>query len=182
MNLESLANVGEFVGGVFVVVSLIYLAFQVRQNTKLLRTENYGRVLDRMSTLQSRLAVDPALNHLFVVGAQDPQRLTSAERVRFSWALYEMFGTGEFMFHQSRDKSLPEVVWKRWEATIGWWLSHPGIQEWWNSKPAPLSTDFEAFGEEMIRSKRFDAAAVERWRAFVAGENQGNPPEAAPGG
>ena len=54
MGLERLALLGEFVGGFFVIVSLVYLAHQVRQNTRSLRTENYARVLDRMSTLQSR--------------------------------------------------------------------------------------------------------------------------------
>ena len=58
MSLDTLAQIGEFVGGFFVVISLIYLARQVGQNTKSLRTENYARVLDRMSTLQSRLSLD----------------------------------------------------------------------------------------------------------------------------
>ena len=42
MGLDSLAQLGEFVGGVFVVPSLVYLAHQVRQNTRSLRTENYA--------------------------------------------------------------------------------------------------------------------------------------------
>jgi hypothetical protein len=175
MNLATLANLGEFIGGVFVVISLIYLAYQVRQNTHSLRTENYARVLNGMSTLQSRLAVDAELNHIFVVGAQDPARLTGPERVRFSWALYELFGTGEFMFHQARAKALPDIVWARWEAAIGWWLSHPGMREWWKSKPAPMAADFEAFGDDVIRNDRFDPAAGERWRLFVAGEGMTQP-------
>jgi hypothetical protein len=170
MELDTLAKLGEFVGGMFVVISLVYLAFQVRQNTRSLRSENYARALERMSTLQSRLSVDPELHHLFVVGAEEPARLSRPERVRFSWALYEMFGAGEFMFHQSREDALPPVVWARWRATIAWWLSHPGIRAWWKAKPTPLSADFEAFGDEVLRSPPYDAAAIERWRRFVAGE------------
>ena len=179
MDLQTLANVGEFVGGVFVVISLVYLAFQVRQNTRSLRSENYARLLDRMSTLQSRLAVDPDLNHLFIVGAEDPSRLTRAQRVRFSWALYELFGAAEFMYHQSLERTLPDIVWKRWEASMGWWLSHPGIRAWWAAKPAPLAEDFQRLGDEMIRNDSYDAATIERWRRFVAGEDL--PPAAEPG-
>ena len=43
MRLEDLANVGEFVSGVVVILSLVYLAVQVRQNTASLRTENFAR-------------------------------------------------------------------------------------------------------------------------------------------
>ena len=127
-----------------------------------------------MSTVQSQLSMDPDLHHVFMVGAEDPARLSRAERVRFSWALYEMFGAGEFMFHQSRDGALPPVVWARWEAAIGWWLSYPGMRAWWAAKPAPLSADFEAFGDEVLRKPPYDPAAMARWRGFVAGE--GLPP------
>lgn len=170
MDLDSLAKFSEFLGGIVLVISLVYLAYQVRQNTQSLRSENYARVLERMSTMQSRLSMDPDLHHLFMVGAEDPARLSRSERVRFSWALYELFGAGEFMFHQARDKALPPAVWARWEATIGWWLSHPGMRTWWVAKPTPLASDFEAFGNEILEGKPYDRSAIERWRRFVAGE------------
>ena len=175
MDLDSLAKLGEFVGGFFVVVSLVYLAHQVRQNTRSLRTENYARVLDRMSALQSRLSVDPHLNRILVVGAEDPGRLSRSERIRFSWALYELFGAAEFMYHQSREKALPPVVWARWEATLVWWLSHAGMRAWWAAKPTPLASDFEEFGQEVMRNHPMDPAVVERWRRFVAGEGLSAP-------
>jgi len=37
MSLEDLANLGEFVGAIGVVVSFVFLAVQVRNNTKALR-------------------------------------------------------------------------------------------------------------------------------------------------
>jgi hypothetical protein len=181
VDLDSLAKLSEFVSGIVLVISLVYLAFQVRQNTQSLRSENYARVLDRMSTVQSQLSMDPDLHHVFMVGAQDPARLSRTERARFSWALYELFGAGEFMFHQSRDKALPPVVWTRWEATIGWWLSHPGMRAWWAAKPAPLSADFEAFANGIMRGGPYDPSAIERWHRFVAGEGLPTPRAAADG-
>jgi len=171
VDLDNLAKLSEFVGGIVLVISLVYLAYQVRQNTQSLRSENYARVLDRMSTVQSQLSKDPELHHVFMVGAEDPARLSRAERLRFSWALYELFGAGEFMYHQSRDKALPPAVWARWEATIGWWLSHPGMRAWWSAKPVPLAADFEAFGDGILQGRPYDPSVVERWHRFVAGED-----------
>ncbi|HLU07863.1 MAG TPA: hypothetical protein VKZ91_14995 [Woeseiaceae bacterium] len=182
MDLDTLAKLGEFVGGFFVVLSLVYLAHQVRMNTKSLRSENYARLLERMSTLQSRVAAEPDLNRVFTVGSEDPGRLTRSERIRYAWALYDMFGTAEFMFHQSRAKALPKGVWTRWEATIGWWFSHPGVRAWWAAKPSPLTADFEAFAGRLIEDKRFDAAAVDRWHRFVNGEGLSIHPPATSGG
>jgi len=46
MNLDALGNIGEFVGSIGVFVSLIYLAIQVRENTR----SNYAAAVDRIST------------------------------------------------------------------------------------------------------------------------------------
>ena len=37
MDLDALGNIGDFLGGMGVVVTLVYLAAQIRQNTKQLR-------------------------------------------------------------------------------------------------------------------------------------------------
>ena len=121
--------------------------------------------------VEGLLSADAELNRILIVGAQNPGALSRSERIRFSWALYELFGTAEFMYHQSREKSLPKVVWARWEATIGWWLSHPGVRAWWKAKASPLAADFQAFGDDLIENDRFDRAADERWKRFVAGES-----------
>ncbi len=41
MDLTQLANLGEFIGGVAVVVTLVYLAAQVRQNTNAIKVSSY---------------------------------------------------------------------------------------------------------------------------------------------
>jgi hypothetical protein len=173
MDLATLAQLGEFLGGFFVVISMFYLAYQVRQNTTSLRAENYARVLERLSTLQANLSSDAELNRLVVVGAQTPESLTPTDRMRFTWALYELFGAAEFVFHQDLAGTLPDEVWKRWRATMIWWLSNPGIQKWWSCKPTPFSDSFEAFANELIRDCPFDPERARHWAAFVSGGSPG---------
>jgi hypothetical protein len=168
-DLDTLAKLGEFVGGSFVVLTLIYLAYQVRQNTKSLRSENYARVLERMSTLQSRLSAEPELNRVVAVGADDPAKLSRSERLRLGWAMYELFGAAEFMHHMARNRALPAEVWERWDASLAWWLSHDGIRRWWEAKPAPMSAGFEAHVDEVLRRPPIDPEKERAWRDFVAG-------------
>lgn len=178
MTLQDLANVGEFVGGLFVIVSLVYLAVQVRQSTQSIRTENYARALERISSMQSQLSRDGAFCAMFARGALDPSRLTPQERIQFTWWGYEAFGAFEFMFHQTQSLAIPDEVWQRWAATVDFWLSFPGIRLWWAARPAPFSASFSAFVDERIRSGRHDLEAVRRWQSFVSGS--GTPPTPAP--
>ena len=83
MDLQSLGNLGEFISGLAVVISLVYVALQVRQNTQSLRTENYARALDRVASMQSRLAKDGDLARLLVRqpgGGVAEQRLPATAR------------------------------------------------------------------------------------------------------
>lgn len=178
MTLETLANLGEFISAVGVVLSLVYLAFQVRQNTQSLRTENYARALDRVAAMQARLSADPDLAAVFGRGVADAGALTAQQRIQFAWAFYEMFGAFEFMYHQSHAGALQDEVWERWAATLSWWISLPGVQAWWRAKPAPFSASFSAFVEAHLGTGPPDVGAAERWQEFLT--KGGPPPRSTP--
>lgn len=38
---ESLGNIGDFIGGIGVIITLIYLAYQIRQNTNSIRVSSF---------------------------------------------------------------------------------------------------------------------------------------------
>lgn len=177
MDLGTLADLGEFVSGVVVVVSLVYLAVQVKQNTRSLRTENYARALDRISAIQSQLSRDAVLTALFSRALLGSAALSPRERLQFTWCAYEFFGAFEFIFHQARAGALPDEVWERWAATTAWWLSFPGIREWWAARPTPFSASFSGFVDGCIRESRVDPSAAARWQTYVEG---GGAAEAAP--
>jgi hypothetical protein len=169
MDLQNLANLGEFISGLVVIISLAYLAVQVKQNTQSLHTDNYGRALDRISAMQSQMSRDGQVTLLFSKGLVDPSSLSAQERIPFTWMAYEAFGAFEFMFHQAQSRAIPGEVWERWSATTAWWLSFPGVRAWWAARPAPFSTSFSAFVERCIRDNPTDPAAPRRWQEFVRG-------------
>jgi len=47
MNIEDLANLGEALSGLGVVISLLYLAVQIRQNTRAIRSSSYHQAAEQ---------------------------------------------------------------------------------------------------------------------------------------
>ena len=168
MDLESLAYLGEVIGAAAVVASLLYLAIQVRQSTRAQQTENYSRALERVSTMQGTLSQDNNLSRIFATGVEDASRLTTLEKIRFTWALYEAFDAFEFMFYTYKNEEIPEEVWARWSDTVAWWLIFPGVQEWWASRPVKFSDSFTEFVEAILQNNPTDPARHGRWLAFVS--------------
>ena len=167
-DLQTLANIGEIVGAITVVLSLIYLAIQIRQSTQAQRTENYSRALDRIAAIQSSLSQDDELSLIFSKGVLDTTRLTSQERLRFTWSLYEAFGAFVFMFHASKTDAIPEEVWRRWSAAVAWWLTHPGVQNWWAARPTPFTDSFTLFVESLLDDNQTDAESAQRYHEFIS--------------
>jgi len=63
-NFESLGNLGDFIGGIAVVATLVYLAVQVRQNTAALRTARRQAIVAGMRE-HVRLALEPGGDSFF---------------------------------------------------------------------------------------------------------------------
>ncbi|MEM9174812.1 MAG: hypothetical protein AAGC67_06230 [Myxococcota bacterium] len=64
--LETLANVGEFVGALGVIVSIGYLAVQIRQNTRAVRSASYHQAAEQTWTALLSIATEPDLAELLI--------------------------------------------------------------------------------------------------------------------
>jgi hypothetical protein len=167
MNTELLRVIATYASVLAVVISIASLASQVRRHTRSLQSQNCAKVLDRISAIQSRLGTDSKASDIFSRGVRNPAALTPDERIQFAWVLYEIFGGFEFMYEEAERDALPPEVWRRWSATMAWWLSLPGVRTWWTSKPAPFTDGFSRLVESQLADPVHDAAAAERWRAFL---------------
>ena len=150
------------------MVSLIYLAVQVRQNTQAQQTENFSRALDRVAAIQASLSQDPETSVIFSKGVSDPSKLTSRERMQFTWTMYELFGAFEFMFLASKTNAIPEEIWQRWSSAVAWWLSYSGVRVWWTARPIPFSQSFTAYIEGLLENNPTDAESTRRYQQFLA--------------
>ncbi len=171
MDLATLAQLGEFFGGVGVVLSLIYLGIQVRGNTKSQQADITARVVDRMAGMQSVYGTDGEANALFNQGISDPTKMTMHDRTRFMWLLTEFFGAMEFLMQQHRAGNIDEETWERWAGTFDWWLTWPGVQAYWVGRAIPFTKTFTAYVEERIASGEGQHNA-ERFQAYML---TGNP-------
>ena len=86
MDLDQLAKLGEFLGGVVVVISVLYLALQARQSAIAQRAENYERTNARASAVLTQLAANPELNKLFLDGLVNFAQLDPYDKNRLFYS------------------------------------------------------------------------------------------------
>ena len=83
MNWSAIGAIGELVGGVAVIVSLIYLAIQIRQNTKATRAEIYQQrsqgAADFFMSQATDVEMSELMNSVFEEGLGKLEKLTPLE-------------------------------------------------------------------------------------------------------
>ena len=78
MDWSAVGAIGEVFGAVAVVLSLIYVAAQVRQNTSALRSSATAGAIASIRDWNRDLIADPALARIFRKGVEDMTALVSS--------------------------------------------------------------------------------------------------------
>jgi hypothetical protein len=141
-----LGNLGDFIGGLAVVVTLIYLTLQVRQNTK--QSERSVRASQTSAFHQSQqqlwdsiltMAKDPVLASIVSRGAEDLAALSDEERGRMYLVLVPMLGSLEIQLYLYESGEIGAEPWELAWKNSAPFVSQPGILEIMSSRQGRLS-------------------------------------------
>ena len=80
MTIDELGSLGEFIGSIIVLISLVYLALEIRSNTETARTSTYQAVVSEFGALNRSMASTPGLSRLFASALEDFDSLDSEEK------------------------------------------------------------------------------------------------------
>ncbi len=146
--LDALGNIGDFLGGLGVVATLVYLALQIRQNTRQL-DHNSELVLASSEIETARLISDwhrtvaesPEFVRLWDHLAE-PEVLTDDERGRLLWLIAQYLDIAQGLYRQHQRGFLPTESWRPHERGIAGILQLPWIREWFDTRTTLLSDDF----------------------------------------
>jgi hypothetical protein len=147
--LEALGNLGDFIGGLAVIATLLYLAVQVRQNTQMLRANALATGSEARLSFNHLLGTNPAAARVYQLGLEDFSSLTEDEQRQFLHLIRAGFGSYQHVFQQYEGGLVDEAVWHQdRRAAIGL-LSLPHIQVWWKHR---RSAFIEAFAQAIDQS------------------------------
>ncbi len=150
MTLNDLGNLGEFVSGVAVVVSIIYLAAQVRQNTRSLQTSAARAAVDTIHRLNQVLIQNKEAAELFVAGTREPdafQGFDEADKLRFDSLAQSLLLLYQDLFFAASASLVSPDLWEPQERRMMDYLTRPGFRLWWDQNSWRFSRSFSTFIE-----------------------------------
>lgn len=161
MNWDAVGALAELLGAIGVIVSLVYLSVQIRQNTRQigehsreLRIAALDAIASSFSRFRDPLIRDPELAALWLKGIEDYDALDPVEQVRISRLFQELFFAHQNTWTRYTEGATAEHVWHDQQGSIAANLRHPGIRTWWGRTRAIYNDEFEKVVEAMMRDER----------------------------
>ena len=159
--LQDLGNLGEFVGAIGVVISLVYLGRQLVQNTQSVRAASFNSMVQNSIRLSEHAFRDSEFAAFLARAERDPASLSDEERVRWDSymnAVWRHFGNLQYAH---RVGTLDDQMWNAYQATLKDHLRTPSWAHWFVSHRELFS---EALGRQV--DEALSDLASEGWESL----------------
>ena len=145
---QMLGNFGEFVGAIGVVITLAYLAVQIRQNTRATHAASHQAITDSLNQGNYAMAQDAELAQIFVTGKKDRASLNEAEQQRFDSLLLAAFHVFDSLWYSANIGTGPRDLLLAEEKGFSHLMNLPGVYDWWKDNPFAFTPKFRSYMQD----------------------------------
>lgn len=154
MNWEAAGAIGEIIGAIGVIASLLYVARQVGASNKASAIESKLATSRMHSDFIGSLIENPELDEILFKGISDYQSLSKTDHRRFSNMALQAFTFFSAGYFQLKAGTMDSEEWSESEAIIQFWLSGQGGKDWWQKVGQKrFSRRFTSYIEEKFLSE-----------------------------
>jgi hypothetical protein len=153
VNWDAIGAIAELLGGGGVVLSLVYLSVQIRQNTRSIRRASARQTSDKNAVALRALADYSNLFAGEAIGFDRLADLGPSDRTRFDmiWGLW-MQATEQTMADVREGVQDPEYA-VPYRVLLRDLFATPGGQLWWSERRAWFSASFQAEVDQIMAGR-----------------------------
>ena len=172
MSLSMLASLGSFVSGFAVLISLIYLALQVRQTERNQQISIRHSRASRIVELHLALA-ESGVSGAWLHGSASPDELTQVELSQFINLCRALFFHFEDSFYQREEGLLNDAAFETVVAGVRFSARSPGWRAAWKMARPNFGGRFLSFMDGIVLQSAREAPvdlSLEAWKKAFSSE------------
>lgn len=154
MSLEDLGNIGEFVGAITVVISLLYLAVQIRHNSRVSQFEAHRNISDSIASVLGDIAANEELYRIWQILTESPGEATHDDRERFGMLMHRFFTV--FSDAHRFSETDPHLA-VRYRMFVTRFMQMEAVRGWWSRQGHMYTDPFKSLADR-IAGEAADAA------------------------
>lgn len=153
MNWEAIGAVGEIVGAITVFLTLVYLAIQIRQNTKAVQASAIDSANSQVSNVREKIFSDPEVANMYRRGNEDPTSLNEDDAIRYRLLVHNVLLAISNVIIQASVTGLSESTWQVQLPIITRVVTTPGGRWFWNAYRHEFEESFRQMIDDLLSSE-----------------------------
>ncbi len=153
MRLSDLVNIASILQGIFVIISICYIWYQLRENTRLARAANTQALVALSAPFYLQLVQDQELSKVWRQGSVAWDKMNEIDKLRFRdmatwWLIFH-----ENIYYQWKKKLIDNQTYNTWARDFEKLLATPNLKHFWEDLFS--TTSFEAsFNDHLYQLMR----------------------------
>jgi len=148
MNLTRVTQIAEIISSIAVLATLVFLTFQIRDNTSATRSASYGSELDRLNSWRYEVSNNPESMRLFSEFLNEGAgNFDNRERQQFEFLNNALRGTYESAYYARSYDVLGESEWSRTEIAVCRQFVVTERHNYWERTTPFFTSDFKEYVE-----------------------------------
>ena len=158
--LSDLALIAEIVGAIAVIITLAFIGYELKDNTKSTRSATASAAAATTSSWYSELGDNEQSSALFLQFMQNPDDLTPELRFQASMKLHGFLVIMQNSYYLAREGTLDKEILSYISGAILAVDNQPGWQWFWKQRKAMFFVEFQEYVDAL------DTDGVEHSRGF----------------
>ena len=152
MPLDQLANLAEIIAAALLIVSLIYVGIQIKQNTAATQVAAGQAYVNTINNNIGLINSSSNLADILHRGATGMSNLKNGEIIQFGAFLDQHFITVEAFYFQWKAGVLDARLWSNYEHAVASILVQTGTQQWWENRHHWFDGEFQKYINQLLDS------------------------------
>jgi hypothetical protein len=150
-NWEAISAISQVIGSIAVVFSVLYLAVQVHQSTRIAKLAAQDAAATSLREVTRPFAENADLARIWRKGLEDLQSLSAEEQARFFHCTYQFLKAFETIHFHHIHGVMDEQIWQGWCGLLQHYIASPGIEHYWKLRHDLFSVRFQQFIQTLDR-------------------------------
>ena len=154
MKLDDLASIATIIEAIFVVVSVLFIWRELRENSKLARSANNQSLVELSSPFNMQLIQDRQMAELWITGAKKYAQMDDVDKYRYVSLLTWWLIHHENIYYQQSKGLLDDNVYKGWENDLEHFVKEQELWMHWDRLKNNYQAEFSSHVSQLVEAAK----------------------------
>jgi len=153
IRLKKIALIFEILGGIAILISLIFVGIQLKENTKATKSSTATATIGTMTDWYVTMGTDAEASSGFWKFLSNPESMKKDEQLQYIYIMHGLLLTFQNSYYLAEEGTLDERIPESLNQVIIGVKDQPGFQLYWKARKSIFFKEYRDYVDEIIQSE-----------------------------